>query len=371
MKISIGILAYNEAGFISRMLHSLLQQSLFTDPKPELEIEIIVLPNGCTDDTAGIARATLEQLTPSLNARNIHWQVSEIQQPGKSNAWNVYVHSFSAEEAQYLFLMDSDIEFLDSKTLESMITVLETRPEVWVAVDKPMKDVKLKPKKNLVEMLSAHVAGLSGHKAIEGGEAWICGQLYCSRSEILRKIWMPTTLPGEDSFLYDMVTTQGLTTSMETHRVVLSPSASHVFESYTGVQKLLRHEKWLIISATVNKLLYRDLLSQVQNFQETGLLIQKRNQQNPTWLNELVEKATQENSRWLIPQHILTRRFQSLQNKSLVKKILFFPLASLAFVIDLTLAVQANGEIYQGKAMGYWGKSNPDNKPQKTIDKSD
>ncbi|EAW38329.1 glycosyltransferase family A protein [Lyngbya sp. PCC 8106] len=357
MKISIGILAYNESEFIVKMLHSLLQQSLFQEPNPEWIIEIIVVPNGCTDNTAEIAKKTLETSIGVLNNPNIDWQVSEIQQPGKSNAWNVYTHSLSATDAQYLFLMDSDIELLDPKTLESMIAVLEARPEVWVAVDKPIKDVMLKEQKSLMETLSANVAGLSGNKAVEGGAAWICGQLYCGRAEVLRQIWLPISIQMDDSFIYDMITTEGLTASMKPERVILSPSASHVFESYIGVRKILRHEKWLIIGATINKLLYHDLVPHVSNFQETGLLIKQRNEQNPLWLNELVEKVTQEKSSWLIPQNILTRRFQSLSNKSIFKSVLFFPLATLAFFVDISLSIQANFELQKGKAIGYWGKS--------------
>lgn len=358
MKISIGIVAYNESRVIGKMLHTLLEQSLFhQDSDQGHVIEIIVVPNGCTDDTASVAKKTLEDLINSIpNNNNLSWQVSELEQPGKSNAWNVYVHSLSAKDAQYLFLADSDIELLDSKTLESMISVLEDRPEVWISVDKPIKDVILKKNKNIMEMLSANVGSLSGNKTLEGGAAWICGQLYCGRAEVLRQIWLPTILPCQDSFLYDMITTEGLTVQMNPERIVLAPSASHVFESYVNISKLLRHEKWLIISSTINKLLYQKLPSHGTNFQDIGLLIKTRNDDNPQWINSLVQEAIQDQGWWLIDRHILVRRFQSLLSKSWPQLLLLFPLASLAFIVDLTLSIQANLELHQGKVTGYWGK---------------
>ncbi|MGF1494923.1 MAG: glycosyltransferase family 2 protein [Microcoleaceae cyanobacterium] len=366
-------LAYNEANLIGSMLSSLMRQTLFHDFSPEtsrskasltrqavcntMNIEIVVIPNGCTDNTAEIAREVLEKSVDPINKPNIHWKVCEVEQPGKSNAWNVYVHSLSATDAQYLFLMDADIEFLEPKTLEAMIAVLESQSEVWVTVDKPIKDVKLKSNKNFMEMLSLSIAGLSGNRAVEGEATWICGQLYCARSDILRQIWLPTALPTQDAFLYDMITTEGLTLPRNSGRVILSPTASHVFESYIGVRRLLRHERWLITGTAINKMLYFDLTPHARNLAETGLLIKQRNEQNAAWLNLLVQEMSQKSGWWLIPKRILARRFKSMSDKSLPQLIVLLPLAILAFMVDLILAVQANSELHRGKAMGYWGKS--------------
>ncbi|NER19685.1 MAG: glycosyltransferase [Symploca sp. SIO1C2] len=358
MNISIGIVAYNESASISKMLHSLFQQSLFSKPDSNTVIEIVVLPNGCTDDTAIVAENTLKELVkPSLHS-NLQWRVCEIEQAGKSNAWNVYVHQLSNPTANYLFLMDSDIQLLDTntQTLHSMLHILETMPEACVAVDKPIKDVTIKENKNLMELLSSSVSGLSGSKAVEGGAAWICGQLYCARAEVLRKIWLPTKLPTQDAFLYTMIVTDGLKSTEEPNRVILAPSASHVFEAYTSINRLLRHEKWLIRGSTINELIYSDILANDNQQQDAGSLIKHRNEQDPLWLNKLVQSTIQEKGWWLIPPFILIRRFKSLLQKPLHKAILLLPLAMTAFIVDLLLSFQANLELHQGVGIGYWGK---------------
>ncbi|NEQ67141.1 MAG: glycosyltransferase [Symploca sp. SIO2D2] len=356
MNISIGIVAYNESASIGKMLHSLFQQSLFNKPISDTKIEIVVVPNGCTDDTAIVAKNTLKELiTPSLHS-NIEWRVCEVEEAGKSNAWNVYVHQLSNSAANYLFLMDSDIQLLDTQTLGSMLHILETMPEAWVAVDKPIKDVTIKENKNFMEQLSASVSGLSGSKAVEGGAAWICGQLYCARAEVLRKIWLPTKLSAEDSFVYTMIVTDGLKSPEEANRVILAPSASHVFEAHTSINHLLRHEKWLIHANTINELIYSDLLDDDNRHQDAGLWIKQRNEQDPLWLNKLIQNAIQKKGWWLIPKFTLIRRFKSLWQKPPHKAILFFPLAMTAFLVDLLLSFQANLELHQGSGMGYWGK---------------
>lgn len=206
LNISLGILAYNESAIISTTLRSLLQQSLFSEPNSDMAIEIVVVPNGCTDDTAAISRATLEELVPSLHI-NVNWRVCEVEQAGLANAWNLYIHEFSNPKADYLFVMSADIQLLALQTLRSMIEVLETRPEAWVSVDKRIKNVSLKENKSLMEQLSTLVSGLSGSNAVEGSAAWISGQLSCTRAKVLRRIWMPATLPTDDAFLYTMIVT--------------------------------------------------------------------------------------------------------------------------------------------------------------------
>jgi glycosyltransferase involved in cell wall biosynthesis len=356
LSIGIGVLAYNESSSIRQSLKSLLQQSLFTQANPNVDIEISVVPNGCTDDTAVIAKSILEDLITPSTYPQVRWQVCEVKQAGKSNAWNTYVHQIADPNAEYLFLMDADIELLEPSTLSSMVNLLEKSPDAWVAVDRPIKDVALKEHKNLVEKLSALVSNLSGNQSTEEGPAWLCGQLYCARACQLRQLWLPIGLPAEDGFLYTMIVTDGLQVSAIPQRVVLSKSASHVFQAYTRISRLLRHEKWLILGGTVNELIYKKFAGGTLQKQHVGSLIKELNEHDPDWLRKFVEQTAAEEGWWLISPFILTRRFQSLRHKPLGKAILLIPLAISAFVIDLMLALQANFELHQGSKLGYWGK---------------
>ncbi|CAD0227952.1 glycosyltransferase family 2 protein [Planktothrix agardhii] len=345
-KISLGILAYNEALVIPITLESLFKQTLFTESNPNWEIEIIVIPNGCQDDTALVAETNLKNLFSPTLYPDLHWQVHEIEQAGKTNAWNLFVHQFSDSRAEYLFLMDADIQLLDPQTLNSMLEILEAKPESWVAVDKPIKDIAIKTHKTLMEQLSVWASGLSGNKAVEGGASWICGQLYCARSSILRKISLPLAVQNDDSFIYTMIVTDGLKFSEESNRVILAPSASHIFEAYTEIGTLFRHEKWLIFGQVINELFYADIKSNQAKKQEISAIIQEKNEQDPLWMNQLIKQEIEVKGGWLIPNFILIRRFKSLAKKPILKAILFFPLAFVAFLIDVILAIQVNQEIH-------------------------
>ncbi len=99
MIVSIGILAHNEEKYIHQTLLSLFQQSVFHDPEKNPGVskwDIVVVPNGCQDKTASIARTTLDKLVKQANTEAaITCQVNELAEPGKANAWNVTIHELT------------------------------------------------------------------------------------------------------------------------------------------------------------------------------------------------------------------------------------------------------------------------------------
>lgn len=349
--ISMGIVAHNESRLIGQMLSSLFEQSLLNQAVPQLQIELIVIPNGCADDTAEVARRAIASSVNSSSYKNLRCDVKEVAQAGKSNAWNLFVHEFSSRKAQYLFLMDSDIQLLNQDTLHSMLKTIE-ESQAYVVVDQPIKDVSLKPDRTLREHLSAAISGLSVGQSVEGGPAWICGQLYCAKAEILRQIWLPAALPVEDGFLYAMIVSNSLQKEKNPNRVLLAGSASHMFEAYTSIDHLLKHECWLITASAVNELIFSDLRISGMVGPEAGIYIAKKNSEEPYWLSDLVESATT-HRRWLIPRFILARRFLSLANKPLHKSVALLPLTLVAFLTDLYLSIQANQSLHRGTALRY------------------
>lgn len=351
--VSIGILAFNEASQISRTLESLFNQSLFQNPSPHRGIEIVVVPNGCTDSTAAIACATLQELAGQCDPNAIRWRVCEVEQPGKCNAWNFYVSKFSDASADYLFLMDADIEFRQPDTLENMLDTLENSPEAWVSVDKPIKDIFFKNNKSLMEWFSILIA-MSGSNS---GPAGICGQLYCAKAAMLRRISLPVAMQGEDGFLATMIRTAGFTSPDVSDRIVRAPEASHVFEAYTDLNRLLRHERWIVLFNTIDWFLCSYLSANCNSQLDAGSLIKQRNEENPLWLHEIIQTAVSEKGWWVIPNWLVFRRWRSLQYKGPLKAIILIPVVAIAFLADLLICYQANLELKSGGGMGYWGKT--------------
>src|SRR5262249_40117038 len=140
-KISIGILAYNEERRIGATLRSVFAQDVFQ----QFETDVIIVANGCTDNTVAVATRSLEDYKPLWCPRGSA-RVEEVPIAGKANAWNQFVHDFSSRQASVLVLMDADIILSTNNTISSMVSTLERTPEAVVCVDRPVKDIAAKTK---------------------------------------------------------------------------------------------------------------------------------------------------------------------------------------------------------------------------------
>jgi glycosyltransferase involved in cell wall biosynthesis len=346
--ITIGMLAYNEAALIERTLKSLFAQTLLkAATQPAEEVELVVVANGCTDDTAGIARTALAALTRGGTAPHVHWRVEELQRPGKSHAWNRYVHAFADPRADHFFLMDADIEMLDGRTLESMVGLLRQRSDVWVAVDQPIKDTELEPEGGTWRRASARVGGLSGRRSEIGQPSWLCGQLYCIRGPVIRRLWLPDELTVcEDSLLYDFIVTDCLRGPVRPERVVLAPHAAHRFEAYKTLKAVLRHERWLIAGTIIKAIMLTDLRREMaEQGGDAASIIARRDAAEPGWLAALVDRSIANGGWWLVPNDIVFRRFQALRTKRWHQLPLLAPLAVGAFLADMAAALGANMDL--------------------------
>jgi glycosyltransferase involved in cell wall biosynthesis len=361
--ISIGVLAYNEANSIAPALRSLFQQSIFQ--MQEFSVEVVVVPNGCTDSTASIAQDTLKELTHDVgHPRPLRYRrrsapqhrVCNLKQAGKSNAWNRYVHEFSDGTAELLILMDADIQFLNPRTLEELVTALQSNLETWISVGIPIKDVALKRHKNLIDRLSVAVSK-SAQESLYLDNPVICGQLYCGRATALREIWMPMGLPVEDGFLRAIACTENFTQPEGSRRrIQLVPSATHVFAAYTNLAALFHHEKRIVMGSVINALLFDYLWKNCRPGQPAGHLIRQRNQRDPNWLHYLLQDKLAEKGWWVIPSAFSLRRLQGLRSYSLAKKILRLSLVLVASFADWFVCIQANLALKRGEGIGYWGK---------------
>src|SRR5882762_6115317 len=109
--VSIGIFAWNEEASIAAALDTLFRQSLFQElSKRDRVCEVICVVNGCTDRTPDIARRVFHVQTQGHPDRAAFTcRVINLTERGKLNAWNQFVHLFSAKGARLLIMMDADI----------------------------------------------------------------------------------------------------------------------------------------------------------------------------------------------------------------------------------------------------------------------
>jgi len=350
MKLSIGVLAHNESDSIGILLNSLCQQSILINSNLADIIEIIVIPNGCNDNTAAIARRTLEQLALESSKATWKWKVCEVPEAGKSNAWNFFVHQFSAPDTDFFCLMDADIKLHDIHALGKMLGMLEKNPEYWIALDQPIKDIEQKQSKSWLEKLSVAVS-----KSSNKGQLYICGQLYCGRAEPLRQMYMPAGLPVEDGFLTQMVINENFTVKNPTFekRIVRVSEASHIFEAYTNPLDLINHEVRVVVGIVINDLLTSYLQKQCSKTLTAGMLVKKMNQSDPLWLESFKRDSLAQN-KWIIPISLMFRRYRSLRNHSWRKALFRIPIATLAFMVDISIFVRANSTLHHEVITSYW-----------------
>ncbi|NER80223.1 MAG: glycosyltransferase family 2 protein [Leptolyngbya sp. SIO1D8] len=352
MNISFGILAHNEAKSIGNLLRSLLNQDLISKcasgSKYE-SLEIVVIPNGCTDSTATLSENILKEFFKEEQYSNVTWRVCEIKEPGKSNAWNHFVHDFSCEKADYLCFMDADIELLDTSTFSNMLDYLDTYSETWVVTDTLVRDIEIKEDKNLWEKVLLSISDSN-----ESDDHFICGQLYCAKASTLRSIWMPIGLPAEDAFLRGMIVRDDFSAKRSIQRIQRVPNVRHKFEAYKNPFQLLRHEKRLIIGYTINATLFAYLAAQYKTLDQANTYIKEMNSKNPKWLGKLFKKIIEDRGFWVTPKGILTRRLTNLKSADGLRRLIKILVIPLSFGFDFLASLLANLEIRKSGGVGYW-----------------
>ncbi len=350
MIISIGILAWNEAECIGGTLRSLLDQSLIRElsPSGDRSVEVVVVPNGCTDDTASLAAATLRHAAGSLPDRFFFWRVEEVAESGKVNAWNQFVHRFSHPKADYVFLMDADIRLDHPDTLSNMALALAHDAHAAVSTDLPRKHIAAKRRKSLFDRMSLAVSGVT-----QAAPGQLTGQLYCARGALLRRVHMPLGLLVDDGFLKQMLCTNLMREPCDNRRVVRAPDASHVFEAYTGLKDVFLNQRRQQIGHTVHTYL-REYLTEHVGEKDAGELIAANNACDPDWFRALIRERIRRGGWWVIYPGAFAVRWRRLRNLSPRQAVIKWPATAAAFLLDVAVLVAANRKLRSGRLAAVW-----------------
>jgi glycosyltransferase involved in cell wall biosynthesis len=340
-KISLGILAWNEEQGIARSLRSLFQQNLLSNTPDWVEaIEVVVVPNGCRDATELRAQEALNELTSQRGDPRIQARVVSLARPGKSNAWNEYVHRLARQDADYVLLMDADIELSGPDVLGLLVEALEKDPVAHVACANPIKDIAVSPPSGLFARLSLSASSL---RAV--GTVGLCGMLYCARGEALRRVHLPPNLLVEDGFLRAMIATSAFEHPDRAEFVIRVDDAQLIFEAEKTLKGLVRHERRICTGSLVNFMLFAELPKRAGS-EGVAEYIRRNNELDVAWLAKFVDEQTAGRV-WLVPHDWLVRRFlRAKRANQLVRRLPFLVPAS---VFDLLVAVLANLELKRGR----------------------
>lgn len=354
MLISIGILAWNEEETIAKTLKSLLHQSVFTelnDNLSQLEWEIIVVPNGCSDNTATVAHTALTDLISQTNLKNISFKIHVLDMSGKSNAWNYYIHELSNKNSELILMIDADIEFKEKETIFNTVQALKQNPNALVAVDLPLKDAEKKKKKTFIEWIST-----TSSKVTTTGPVGIAGSYYCARAEALKQIWIPIGLPVEDGFIRSMIVTNCFRSKIDNNKIIRAPNSSHYFSTLTTIKEIFKHEVRLVIGTTMNCYLTWDLLLFATDpfGPGAGIIIKNQLKNDPLWYKSLINNSIRNRGYWVLPKGMLFRRFSRLKHTNGISLIKLTIVSIVGFALDLPVFLSANRQLKKGNTIGHW-----------------
>lgn len=355
MLVTIGILARNESESIAATVASLFRQSVFLQPDvgavPQVRWHVIVVANGCTDDTAERASEALERACATVPAAAVRWSVESLERAGKSNAWNELVHRIAPNDTAAFVMIDADIEFGHADTIANSLARLEADPSALVVVDRPLKDFTRKPKLSLLERISVMQS-----RAAEGTAPGIAGSFYCARSATLRQIWMPIGLSVEDGFLAAMVISDFFRASPDPSRIVRAENATHYFKGISAIRDVVMHEVRLVIGSLLNCYLCWDslLFMTPADGEGAGPVIRDLNASKPDWYPRMMANQIAARGIWIIPTAMLFRRWISWWGLPWLKKIVRLPVTLATFAFDLVVMFLANWKMVSGRAVGFW-----------------
>jgi len=347
MRISIGILAWNEAGSIARTIESLFQQTLFTVPDDRIEsVEVVCVPNGCTDATAAVAEKAFRRCSAGLGAIPVRWHLHEVSQAGKANAWNRYIHEFSDPNADYLLVMDADVTIRENDGLHQLLAALQGHAVASVAVPTLIKSIELKTPTHPWHRLSLWTSDQSLSRAPQ-----LSGALYCGRREVLRRIWLPIGVLMEDSFLRRLIMTDLLRQEWNPKRIVTAPGVSVVYDLPPSVSGVIHRNRRMALGRLMNALLCHELTASSKE-RDFGELIRQRNAQSNEWALTFVQEQAKLQGigiAWRSVARRFRRRISALRDGGVFQTLARSFVIGGRILMDLLVAWMAYALLVRGR----------------------
>jgi len=354
--LSIGIMAWNEEASIGPMLESLFAQTIFVHLAARGECcEVVCLANGCTDRTVAVAQKIFTRQNAEHPARDgLSAWVAEIAQPCRNNAWNRFVHEFSACETRFICLMDADIIFKRPDTLELVLHELECNPRLGGASDWPVKNIGLNGRTSFRERISAATSEMTG--TITGR---LNGMLYCLRTEIARNLYLPRyMIANDDGFFKAAICTDFFRAPLDPSKVVSVRQATHLYEPYLSFRDVVNNQKRQMIGQTTVYVIL-DYLMTLPEAQRVNLAqtLREHEARDPDWLKKLIDAHLARTRHfWQLFPGILSFRWARLRQMQGAKKLTHFPAAAAGFVVTLIACREAT-KFLRGGVSPYWPKT--------------
>lgn len=350
-RVSIGILAWNEEGSIGDTIESLFAQSLMREGGGGVGgVEVVCVANGCTDSTAGAARDAFARFGGGVDGgRGVDLRVEEVEERGKENAWNRFVHEFSDRGAEFLILMDGDVRIGAACSLESLVGALLADERARIAGARTVKHVAMRRRRGVLGRVS-----LAASRLRSGRPGHFAGCLYAARAATLRRFSLPVVLLGEDSFVGAMVATDCFTEPADSSRVVCAEGASVIFEAYLDPLSVFRNTRRRLVELAINEVLYSALWASSSPSADAGVVIDRWNRERPGWDVDLVRGEWSKRGWWVVRRRLVTRHMGMLRHHRGVRRLAMLPVALFAVALNGVAALSANRSVRRGELRSLW-----------------
>lgn len=339
--LDIGIFAHDEAATIAALIGDLARQDLIRDPAADPRV--LILANGCTDDTVARARAAVAALPDA--ATRARFEVLDLPQPGKSRTLHRFIHELSRPEAEVLGFMDADVHLPQADTLARMLAMLDDRADLRVVTSRPVKDVVHfdRPAGPVARLIAAGGDGLTDWRKS------ICGQLFMMRTGPARRIALPAGLPVEDGFIRAMALTDLLSGPQDLSRIDGDPAVFHVYESIRGMGALIRHQTRIVVGSAVNAALFAHIRRLAPTEPQAHALLMAA-AADPDWLGRVLKAELPRAPHGYVPFDFLVKRLRRGGRAGLKGKAML----AAGFGLDLLVWLRASLRMAFRPSAGFW-----------------
>jgi hypothetical protein len=281
-------------------------------------------------------------------------RVADMPEPGRNRAWNRFVHEFSAPEARFICLMDADIIFTQTDTVQLVVAELERDPHLGGASDSPRKNIAGKARPSFRERLSLATSDMTG--TIAGR---LNGMMYCLRTGIARNIYLPRDLGAtDDGFFKTLICTDFLCAPLDPSKVVSVREATHQYEAYLSVGDVLNNQKRQMIGQTTLHVIFAYLKTLPRaDRAHLAATLRRHEQHDPDWLKKLIAAhVAHVRFFWRLFPGLLGFRWRRLRQLHGWRRATHFPAALAGFAVTLLASWQAARFLRQGIAP-FWPKT--------------
>jgi glycosyltransferase involved in cell wall biosynthesis len=258
MKLSVGVVAWNEETSIVAALQSILKQTLFRNARSlGVETELIVVANGCTDRTVEVTTAFFEKMRGEFpKISGVRLRLEDVPEAGFANAWNLLAHTYTRPDADYIYFVNADIVIAQPGAFESMLNELQKNKELQVVSPAGRKHIEAAKCKTLCDRLNLAVTRFTE----KNQTAQVRGHCFCARAAAMRSVWLPKRFPGAvDGAFKRMIVSNLAATDDQPARIGLVSSAGYTFEAYRTFADIYNRRVRLFVGQTFIEALMRHL----------------------------------------------------------------------------------------------------------------